>query len=294
MEISGKTKLYALIGSPTAHSQSPVIYNFLFEQEGIDARYLAFDVKPEHVAISMLAMKTMGIAGMNVTYPHKQAVLPFMQWVSPTAKLVGAVNNIVNRNGDLYGYMTDGAGYIADLRAHGVSTEGARFLIAGAGGAATAIIAQAAQEGFEEIWVLKRKNESYAACVEQMAQIEQRAAELGGGKTRIRVYDSGERELFQALLKRADIFCNASNVGMAPRTEESLVEDAAWLRPELIVSDIIYHPLQTRLMQQAESAGCRMVLGGRGMLLHQALENFRLMTGIEPRPEGLIAFFEKN
>lgn len=281
MDITGHTKLACLIGSPVAHSGSPGMYNACFEQLGIDMRYLAFDIQAEHVPIAMLAMKTMGIVGMNVTFPYKQAVVPFMSWMSDAARLIGAVNMIINRDGNLYGYNTDGLGYMADLRANGVVLEGKRFVVAGAGGAATSIIAQGALEGFKEIVVMKRKNETFEQTVSHMQMIEDSAQAMSGSSTRIRVCDSGNEACFRDVLEEADIFCNATNVGMAPNAGESVISDAAWLRPELVVSDIVYNPRETRLMQQAKLRDCQLVLGGIGMLVMQGAENFKLMTGME-------------
>lgn len=291
MEISGRTKLSCLIGSPIAHSGSPAMYNYCFDQLGIDMKYLAFDIKAEHVPIAMLSMKTMGIVGMNVTYPYKQAVVPFMSWMSESARLIGAVNMIINRNGDLYGYNTDGMGYVADLRAHGVSLEGKKLVIAGAGGAATSIIAQCALEGVRSISVMKRKNESFAQAEAHMQMIEDSARAMSGSSVSIQLLDIGNEVIMESELADADIFCNATNVGMAPDTEKSVVADAAWLRKDLVVSDIIYNPRRTKLMQQAEQQGCRLILDGIGMLVQQGAENFRLMTGKEMPVQEVISRF---
>lgn len=281
MEITGHTKMSCLIGSPTAHSGSPAMYNYCFQKMGLDWVYLAFDIQPEQVPTVMHAMKAMDIRSMNVTFPHKQAVVPFMDWQSDAAKLIGAVNMIVNRDGKLYGYNTDGMGYVADLRRHGIDIRGKCLVIAGAGGAATSIIAQCALDGAEKVVVLKRRNAGFADAAEHMRTLERTAGELAGSRTVIQLCDMGDDALVEAALAEADVFCNATNVGMHPNADASVIAHPEWFRPELAVTDIVYNPLETKLMREAKAQGVQTVLGGIGMLVGQGAVNFELMTGQE-------------
>lgn len=278
MEITGHTKLSCLIGLPTSHSGSPAMYNYCFEKFGMDKTYLAFDVQPEHVPIAMLAMKTMGIEAMNVTFPHKQAVVPFMGWMSNAAKLIGSVNMIINKDGTLCGYNTDGLGYVSALRMHGFDVAGKHLVIAGAGGAATSIIAQCALDGAKKISVLKRKNASFDETVAHMRSLADTARSMSGHDTQIQVFDLNNDAIVEAELACADLFCNATNVGMAPNPEKSVLSHPEWLRKDIVVTDIVYNPLETKLMRDAKAQGVSLVLGGIGMLIGQGAENFRLMT----------------
>ena len=156
--ISGTTKLFGLIGSPVSHSASPAMQNYGFQACGVDGAYLAFDIKEEEVPEFIKSMRLLNIQGCNVTMPNKTAAAQNMDELSPAAELIGAVNTIVNRDGKLYGHITDGEGFVANLKDHGISVEGKDIVIFGAGGAATAIQVQCALDGAkltQEIHFLK-------------------------------------------------------------------------------------------------------------------------------------------
>ena len=147
MEISGKTRLFGLIGSPVEHSKSPAMYNYCFDKWKLDYKYLAFDVDKNQTADAIQAFRTFQMKGANITMPCKQEVLKYLDEISPAARLVGACNTIVNHDGVLTGYITDGEGYIENLRHEGVEVKGKKITLLGAGGVSSAIQAQALLDG---------------------------------------------------------------------------------------------------------------------------------------------------
>ena len=163
--ISGKTKLYALIGSPVGHSGSPAMYNYSFAAKGIDCVYVAFDVDVEHTKDAIAAMKTFDMGGMNVTMPCKVEAAKYMDELSDAARIMGAVNTIVNRDGKLIGHNTDGVGFVGNLKDHGIEIKGKKMTICGGGGAATAIQVQCALDGVREISIFNKKDSFFERTV---------------------------------------------------------------------------------------------------------------------------------
>ena len=164
--ISGHTGLLALIGSPVGHSGSPAMYNYSFERLGLDYVYVAFDIKVEEVADAIAAMRTFKMRGCNVTMPCKTEVVKYMDELSPAAQIIGAVNTIVNDNGRLTGHITDGEGFVHNLKDHGIDIKGKKITVAGGGGAATAIQVQCALDGAREISIFNINSYNiYSRCI---------------------------------------------------------------------------------------------------------------------------------
>ena len=237
MEISGRTGLFALIGTPVGHSKSPVMYNYSFKKLDLDYRYLAFDITIDKVKEALLAIKTFNIKGANVTMPCKSAVTEYMDELSPAARIIGACNTIVNDNGKLVGHITDGVGYVRNLKENGVEVKGKKITIMGAGGAATAIQVQCALDGAREISIFNPKDDFYKLT-------------------------------------------NATLIGMKPYDNETNIKDTSVLRKDLVVTDVVYNPKKTKMIEDAEANGCK-AIGGLGMLLYQGAEAFNLYTGLE-------------
>lgn len=273
-EITGKTKLTGLLGSPVAHSISPQMHNEAFRQLGLDYVYLAFDVKPEQLKETVLGLKAAGICGFNLTMPLKVHILPLLDELTPAARLAGAVNTVMVKDGRLIGHSTDGIGYMRSVTDAGFDIIGKKMTLLGAGGAATAICVQAALDGVSSIDVYKRKNASWDKTLQFCQEI---MSETG---CKIRLCDLADNEMLAESLSDSAILTNATNVGMAPDTEVSLISDASMLPKELIVSDIIYNPRQTLLLKQAKEAGCP-YFNGLYMLLYQGAEAFTCWTGKE-------------
>ena len=179
-KISGTTKLLGLIGTPVGHSGSPAMYNYGFDQLGIDAVYLAFDIKEDQVAQAIEAFRTFKMSG-NVTMPCKTAAAEYMDELTPAAKMVGAINTIVNDEGKLVGHITDGVGFVDNLQAHDVKMKDQKFVVIGAGGAATAIQVQLAIEGAASIAIFNIKDAFYEKGKETVARIKEYYPDLRFG-----------------------------------------------------------------------------------------------------------------
>ena len=274
-EITGKTRLLALIGSPVGHSGSPQMYNYSFRKLGIDCVYVAFDVGRDDVPRAIEAMRLFHMRGGNVTMPDKTAAAACMDELSPAAKLIGAVNTIVNDDGHLTGHITDGEGFVLNLAANGVDVKDKRVTVAGAGGAATAIQVQCALSGARHITILKRNNATYHTALEHAERIRRAVPSCG-----VSVEDLESEEAVRSAVDASDLFVNATSVGMKPNDGASVIRDRSVFRPGLVVADAVYNPVRTRLLAEAEEAGCRTV-DGRGMLLWQGAAAFRLFTGQE-------------
>jgi len=273
--ISGHTRLLALIGSPVGHSGSPAMYNYSFEKLGIDYAYVVFDVKEEGVKGAIDAMRLFDMRGMNVTMPDKTEVVKYMDELSPAAKLIGAVNTIVNEDGKFIGYNTDGEGFVNNLRDHGGEVRGKKIVVAGGGGAATAIIVQCALDGAKEIAIFNKKDAFFARTLETAEKIRNAVPSCV-----VNVYDIDDVQKMTECITTSDLFVNATIVGMKPMESESVVKDLSALRPGLWVSDIVYNPEETKLLKDAKEAGCTCV-GGKGMLIWQGASAFKLYTGKE-------------
>lgn len=279
--ISGHTGLFALIGSPVGHSGSPAMYNYSFEKLGLDYAYVAFDVKEDGVKGALDAMRLLHIRGMNVTMPDKTEAARYVDALSPAAQIIGAVNTIVNENGKLIGHITDGEGFVNNLKDHGVTITGKRMVIAGGGGAATAIQVQCALDGVKEIIIFNKKDAFFERTLATAEKI--RAAVP---TCEVQVYDIADAQKFAEKIRACDIFVNATIVGMKPMEKESVVTDLSVFHSGLVVADIVYNPEETKLLKDAKAAGCTCV-GGKGMLVWQGASAFRLFTGKEMPVEGV-------
>lgn len=273
--ISGHTKLLALIGSPVGHSGSPAMYNYSFEKLGLDYAYAAFDVKEDGVKQALDAMRLFDMRGMNVTMPDKVEAAKYMDELSPAAQIIGAVNTIVNDNGKLTGYMTDGEGFVNNLKDHGVTVVGKKMVIAGGGGAATAIQVQCALDGANEIMIFNKKDAFFKRTQATAEKIKTAVPDCA-----VSVNDIDDTEAFYEAIKVCDVFVNATIVGMKPMENESLIKDSSVFHKDLVVADIVYNPEETKLMKEAKAAGCK-VVGGKGMLIWQGASAFQLYTGEE-------------
>ena len=273
MKITGHTRLLALFGSPVVHSGSPAMYNYSFEKLGLDYVYVAFDVDKNGLKEAVSAARLYNMRGFNLTMPCKNEVLHYIDELSPEARLVGAVNTVVNENGRLIGYNTDGTGFIKNLEAHKIDIKNKKIAVAGAGGAATAIVVQLALEGAGEIHIFNRKSETFNKMVETAKRLRQEVPEVV-----IELYDILDEAKFNSLIKEAEIFVNATAAGMKPYDEESVIKDISVFHKDLVVADVVYNPIETKLLKEAGRAGCTCI-DGKGMLLWQGVYAFKLDTG---------------
>ena len=273
-EITGHTVLTALLGSPVGHSISPAMHNAAFEALGLDYVYLAFDVGQDGLARAVEGLKVMGVRGFNLTMPDKNLMCQLCDRLSPAAELAGAVNTVLNENGVLTGYITDGTGYMRSVKEAGYDIIGKKMTLLGAGGAATAIFIQAALDGVKEISIFNSRSPRFARAEKILEQLKDYS------DCRIRLYDYEDPDRLRREIASSDILVNGTSVGMAPDTEGCVIQDPSVFRPGLIVSDVIYNPRKTRLLQMAEAAGCH-TFNGMYMLLYQGAEAFRIWTGQE-------------
>ncbi len=287
--ISGHTQLYGLIGSPVGHSGSPAMYNYSFEKLGIDAAYLAFEVPLEKTEDAVNALRNLHAGGFNVTMPCKTAVARLVDRLSPAAELVGACNTVVfEEDGTMTGHITDGTGFLRNLKEHGVDIEGKKVVLLGTGGAATAIAVQAALDGVSEIAIFNRKDEFYANGEETVEKIKNAVP----GIRKVYIDDLGDTEALKQAVSGSDILINATRAGMSP-LEDVLPVPAEFLHKDLAVADVVYNPRETLLLKKAKEAGCRAVVGGIGMLLWQGAAAFELFMGKEmPAQEVMEKFFK--
>ena len=264
--ISGRTGILGVIGHPVAHSASPTMHNAALEAAGLDFVYVAFAVPPEGASAVGTAMRALNIRGLNVTVPYKQAVMTFLDEVSPEAQAIGAVNTIDHRDGRLLGHNTDAHGILASLREDGgLQHLPPKVVLLGAGGAARAILyALLAAAEVEQIALLNRTT----------SRAEALAADLGAD-SRVTVGSIVEAQA----LAEAGLVINATSIGMEPHAGVSPLGDGAGLHDGMVVVDIVYKPLATQLLQQARAAGARTV-DGLGMLVHQGARAFELWTGV--------------
>ena len=275
--IDGRTKLLGLLATPIGHSLSPAMHNMSLRKLGLNYAYMAFEVGNQQLADVVTGMRALEVRGFNVSMPNKTKILPLLDELSPAAQFAGAVNTVVNENGKLVGHITDGTGYMRGLKEAGIDVVGKKMVLMGAGGAATAIAIQAALDGVAEIAIFNRDDEFFARA-EKNAQIINE--EMKDVNCKATVHKLEDLDTLKAAIAEADILTNGTGVGMKPLQDECLIPDASWLRPELIVTDVVYIPRKTKLLEMAEGVGCK-TLNGLGMMLWQGAKAFEIWTGEE-------------
>ena len=283
--ITGQTQLTGLLGSPVAHSLSPLMHNTAYRLLGLDYVYLCFDVSENKLADAVRGLKACGIRGFNLTMPNKNRMMELLDECTPAARLVGAVNTVLQEDGRLIGYNTDGVGFLRSLRENGTDITGKKLVLLGAGGAASAIAAQAALDGAGSLYLFLRKESRFYERTKQLADALNRETACD-----VCLCDMENSLNLRTLLRTADVLINATPVGMEPETDRCLIPDQEWLPAGLTVADIIYHPRKTKLLAMAERAGCR-ICPGLGMLLYQGAEAFRIWTGEEMPVDQIRQYF---
>lgn len=268
MQINSKTVLTGLFASPSAHSVSPIIHNNAFKKLGLNYAYLSFEVNKDNLKDAVKSIKTLKMRGVNLSMPNKKEVIQYLDEISETAKLSQSVNTIVNDNGILKGYSTDGKGFFKSLEEEKIFVKNKNITILGTGGASISIISQAVFEGVENIFVFKRDKNW-----EEQKKILDNISDKTNCK--IELCSLEDKNILKRKIEESILLINATNVGM--KENISLIEDKSFFRKDLIVSDIIYNPAKTKLLQIAEKEGCKIV-NGIGMLLYQGALSFELWT----------------
>jgi shikimate dehydrogenase len=274
--ITGKTSVFGIIGDPVEHSLSPAMHNAAFEKLCLDNIYVPFLVKAEELEDAIKGAQSMGIKGLNVTIPHKTEVINYLDYLDIAAGLIGAVNTIEFGENGAIGHNTDGIGAIRAIEEI-TPVKNKKFIILGAGGAARAVSFQLFLSGAKSLTISNRTVEKAEVLREDLVE------KLDND---VKVIDMGF-ELEQEL-KDTDILINTTPIGMYPNINQKPVITADKIHKSLIVNDIVYNPLKTGLILEAEKAGAKTIYGIK-MLMYQGIESFKIWTGIEPP----IEVFEK-
>lgn len=261
-----KLKLFALIGDPVGQSLSPAMHNAAFRALGLNCAYITLRVPKPTLANAIAGVRALGIAGLNVTIPHKISIISLLDELDESANLVGAVNTVKNNRGKLIGFNTDGEGALRALEEKIGSVKGKEVVLLGAGGAARAIAFSLARVGAR----LTIANRTVPRAQALASAVEQKLS------TNVKVASLNRAELTKAL-KNVDVLINATSVGMHPKIDKTLVR-ANMMRRGLVVYDIVYQPLRTKLLREARRAGGK-TIDGLGMLVHQGALAFEIWTG---------------
>ena len=264
--ITGKTRVCGIIGDPIEHSMSPVMHNAAFEVLGLDYAYLPFRVRREELPEAIAGIRALNLVGLNVTLPHKVSVIPLLDKLDPLAERMGAVNTIVNESGGLAGYNTDAPGFLQALLSKGIEPEGRKIVILGAGGAAKGISFILAEAGANLV-ILNRTLSRAEELASQIAQYYHKKLEAMA---------LSEENLSKAL-NGADVLVNTTSMGMVPGVDQTPVP-AKLLKSDMTVFDIVYNPLETRLLREAKAVGAR-TIDGLDMLVWQGVLAFEKFTG---------------
>lgn len=270
--ITGHTELIGLMAYPIRHSSSPAMQNEAFATLGLDYAYLAFEVDNDTLEDAVKGLRALRMKGSNVSMPNKTVVGKYLDKLSPAAEMAGAVNTIVNEDGVLTGHITDGIGYMAALKDNDIDVIGKKMTIVGAGGAATAIEIQAALDGVKEMSIFNVKDKFWANAEETVKKIQEKTDCI------VNLYDLADLDKLKEEIADSYLFANATGMGMKPLEGQTYIPDASFLRPELIVTDVVYSPRETALLKMAKEVGCK-TMNGLGMMLFQGDAAFALWTG---------------
>lgn len=269
VQINGTTRLVGFFAHPAKHSLSPKMQSLAMQLTHTDAIYLAFEIKEEQLAAAIQSIFTFDMLGANISMPHKSAVLTHLDGYTKSCALIGAANTIVKRNQQLFGYNTDGIGFIRSLQAAGISYKEKTMTILGAGAAATAIICQAALAEFRAIYIFNRLGPRFDQMKEKIKEIQQQTA------CKVTLTDIQDEKTLKDTIYDSEILVNATSVGM--QNEDCPLHDFSVLRKDLVVYDVIYQPEETYLLKQAKKHQAK-TINGLGMLLYQGAASFELWT----------------
>lgn len=286
--IDAQTKLFGLLGNPVGHSMSPFMHNIFLEQCGINGAYLAFAVEKEQIGAAVRGMYALGVQGCNVTIPHKESVIPYLCGLSKAAQACGAVNTLIYTPEGYFGDNTDGAGLLAALEAkHHWRAEGQRILLVGAGGAAKGVSVAMALQGAAKICIANRSMDKAEYLAAQIGALSHTETET------VSLQELQNPELY----RQYSTIVNTTSLGMAPRVDGMAPIRVQALQPEHLVVDLIYNPLETKLLRSAREQGAR-TASGLGMFIYQGVLAFEAWTGVRPTTdtieEKLIAALQKN
>lgn len=275
--LTGTTRVTGVFGYPVHHSQSPAMHNTAFQDLGLDFVYVPFSVHPDDLEGAVRGVRALGIVGVNLTIPHKERVIEFLDWVSEDAKRIQSVNTIHNCDGVLKGYSTDGPGFIRALEASGKSPVGSNAVVVGAGGSARATVYALATVG-ADVTILNRTFDRALEVAEHLNSV------LGEGTVKPMALDDPDACRF---VRKADLLVNCTPVGMHPHPDAQPIP-SEWLHAGLFVFDQIYNPLETKLLRAARAVGAQWANGVK-MLVFQGALSFDIWTGQTPPVQAMEA-----
>ena len=275
MQITGQTKIVGIIGDPIEHSRSPQIHNAAITALGLDYVYVAFHVQPNNLGAAIEGFKATNVVGINVTIPHKQNVISYLDEISREATLIGAVNTLIFKDGAISGENTDAPGFLQAMQEEGLDVpQGGSAVIIGAGGSARAIVVALALAGVQTICIANRTVSRAVALATDLSD-----------KTDASIYGIGlDDPRLPSAVEMSQLVVNTASTSMD--VSHPLLIDPEWLTPQSIVYDIVYTPPETRLLQAAAEKECHTV-GGLGMLVHQGAIAFERWTGVNPPVETM-------
>jgi shikimate dehydrogenase len=267
--VKATTSIYGIFGHPVKHSLSPDMHNGAFNELGLNSVYVAFDIEPGNIGEATSSIRVMGIKGINITIPHKQTIIPFLDEVSPDAKLTGAVNTVKNENGKLSGFNTDVGGFLRAIREDlDFTPEGKILFLIGAGGAARAVLSAFSMNGGSVVYLADIVKEK---AIELADHFKTNFKDI-----RFETINIEDRGIMSEKFSDADILVNASPAGM--EGVGALDIPLASLKKTAVVYDLVYKPVNTKLLQDAKELGHK-ASGGLTMLLYQGAESFEIWTG---------------
>jgi len=270
--ITGKTNVFGIIGDPVEHSLSPGMHNAAFKELGLDNIYVPFQVKTENLEDAIIGAQSLGIKGFNVTIPHKTEVINYLDYLDIAAGLIGAVNTIEFGENGAVGHNTDGIGAVMAIE-EVIPVENKKVVVIGAGGASRAIAFQLLLNGVDNLVLANRTVEK---AIELKTDLDEKLDHEVGV--------TGLDDTLTKEIKDTDILINTTPVGMYPNVDQKPVVTAEMMHKDLVVNDIVYNPLKTGLLKEADKAGAKSISGIK-MLMYQGVEAFKIWTGIEPPVE---------
>ena len=275
MQITGQTKIVGIIGDPIKHSRSPQIHNAAIAALGLDYVYVPFHVQPDNLGAAIEGFKVINVVGINVTIPHKQSVIPYLDEISREATLIGAVNTLIFKDGAIIGENTDAPGFLQAMEEDGLDIpQGGAAVVIGAGGSARAIVVALALAGVQTICITNRTVSRAVALATDLSE-----------KTGASIYGIGlDDPKLPNAVGTSQLIVNTASTSMD--ISHPLLIDPEWLEPQSIVYDIVYTPPETRLLQAAAEQDCH-TIGGLGMLVHQGAIAFEKWTGVNPPVETM-------
>ncbi|MDO4214937.1 MAG: shikimate dehydrogenase [Bacteroidales bacterium] len=272
--ITGHTELIGLLANPIRNSKSPMMHNTAFEALGLDFAYLVFEVDQTTLKDAIQGMKALKVKGFNVSMPNKTAVMQYLDEILPAGQLCGAVNTVLNQDGRLIGTNTDGLGFMLACEAQGMHIKGKKITVLGAGGAATAVCMQAGLDGVSEISIFQGADAFWDKALQNAEKLNTQTS------CKAKVFHLEDTEALRREINDSVMLVNATGCGFCQPIGPCLIPDKSYLRPDLMVFDVIYSPAETQLLAWAKEVGCT-CSNGLEMMFHQGAAAFKWWMGKE-------------